>query len=390
MKKTMVVCLLWIAFPSGASAQETGDVGMFYSSLSPHGEWISVDGGTYAWRPAGVEAGWRPYNNGRWVWTEDGWYWSSEEPWAWATYHYGRWYNDDFYGWVWVPGYDWAPAWVEWRYGGSYVGWAPLGPYAVFSVGWGIHYQRYWATPVSYWSFVDCNYICTPYVNQYVYRADDNMRFIGRTRTTGSVRSENGRIVTGGPDREFVERRGNIRVDRVDMVDVGDRSAAGVVREGGRERVSVYRPKIGVNDRPGAAARPDRVRTDDHRIGLDTRGTDIRRADGDRGERDLRRAEDYRQPQRMRPLENSIDLGRTPTGIRPDVSREHPAVRPDRPSSVRPGNEAQNPRREPAVSRAPQRLSASPHLQAEPGRSPAPRTATPRPAESGRGEKGRR
>jgi len=40
-------------------------------------------------------------------------------------------------GWVWVPGYEWAPAWVSWRYGDEYVGWAPLPPAAVWisSVG---------------------------------------------------------------------------------------------------------------------------------------------------------------------------------------------------------------------------------------------------------------
>jgi len=37
----------------------------------------------------------RRYSNGRWQRTDAGWYWSSEEPWAWATYHYGRW---DFSG----------------------------------------------------------------------------------------------------------------------------------------------------------------------------------------------------------------------------------------------------------------------------------------------------
>jgi hypothetical protein len=25
---------------------------------------------------------------------------------------YGRWYFDSFYGWVWIPGRDWGPAWV--------------------------------------------------------------------------------------------------------------------------------------------------------------------------------------------------------------------------------------------------------------------------------------
>ncbi len=98
-------------------------------------------------------------HHGRWIWTDDGWYWASDEPWGWAAYHYGRWYYDDYYGWIWIPGYDWAPAWVEWRYGGDYIGWAPLGPYAVFSVSFGIHYRNHWVTPHHWWSFVHCGHI---------------------------------------------------------------------------------------------------------------------------------------------------------------------------------------------------------------------------------------
>jgi hypothetical protein len=55
----------------------------------------------------------------------------SDEPWAWATYHYGRWNFTDRYGWYWVPQTHWAPAWVSWHSGGGYIGWAPLYPSGV-------------------------------------------------------------------------------------------------------------------------------------------------------------------------------------------------------------------------------------------------------------------
>src|SRR5690606_18244380 len=32
------------------------------------------------------------------------------------------------WGWVWYPGYEWAPAWVSWRYGDDWVAWVPLAP----------------------------------------------------------------------------------------------------------------------------------------------------------------------------------------------------------------------------------------------------------------------
>lgn len=286
MKKLFAVALLALVCAAIAPAQEQADIGMFYSSLGSEGEWISMEGGTYAWRPSGVDPGWRPYTDGHWVWTDDGWYWASEEPWAWATYHYGRWYCDDYYGWVWIPGYEWAPAWVEWRDGENCVGWAPLSPYAVFSVNWGLHYRRYWATPYSYWSFVDCRYMGAHDLHRYLYPAGDNARFIGRTRTSGSVRYDNGRIITRGPGRDFVEQRGNIRIAHADLVDVQDRSRAGMLRDGGAERIGVYRPRFDADSRGAVVAHPDRVRSDDHPLGLDTRGTDLRRREDARSGRE--------------------------------------------------------------------------------------------------------
>jgi uncharacterized protein DUF6600 len=100
----------------------------FHAPLAGHGTWVEVSSHGQCWRPANVAVSWRPYSFGHWVWTDFGWYWISDEPWAWACYHYGWWVYDPVYGWVWVPGIEWAPAWVSWRVGGGYIGWAPLPP----------------------------------------------------------------------------------------------------------------------------------------------------------------------------------------------------------------------------------------------------------------------
>lgn len=100
----------------------------FHAPLTEHGVWVTVGSYGRCWRPARVAVGWRPYCDGRWVWTDCGWYWESDEPWAWACYHYGYWAFDSQYGWVWIPGIEWAPAWVSWRIGGGYIGWAPWCP----------------------------------------------------------------------------------------------------------------------------------------------------------------------------------------------------------------------------------------------------------------------
>ncbi|HTP30116.1 MAG TPA: DUF6600 domain-containing protein [Anaeromyxobacteraceae bacterium] len=107
----------------------------FEDALAGLGEWVTV-ADQRVWRPPNVRPDWRPYFYGSWTWMEQGWFWVSDEPWAAATYHYGRWNYDGGYGWVWVPGCTWAPAWVVWRFGDGVVGWAPLatkgGSYSAF------------------------------------------------------------------------------------------------------------------------------------------------------------------------------------------------------------------------------------------------------------------
>jgi hypothetical protein len=106
-------------------------VAEFHAPLAPHGVWVEVGSYGRCWRPAHVAVGWRPYCDGHWEWTDCGWYWVSDEPWAWACYHYGTWVYVSHEGWLWVPGIEWAPAWVYWRVGGGHIGWAPCAPHGV-------------------------------------------------------------------------------------------------------------------------------------------------------------------------------------------------------------------------------------------------------------------
>lgn len=119
----------------------------FDEALSPYGEWTDVDS-TRVWRPSASVVGddFQPYaTNGQWVSSDYGWYFQSDYPWGWAPFHYGRWALDANYGWIWIPGTVWAPAWVDWRIGGGYIGWAPLPP-----IGWSVVVQP-WRP---YWCFV--------------------------------------------------------------------------------------------------------------------------------------------------------------------------------------------------------------------------------------------
>ncbi len=117
--------------PPPPAGSEVADAEVFYSGLSPYGTWTFVAPYGRVWIPA-VGFGWRPYYYGRWVLTDWGWTFASDDPWGWAAYHYGRWNWAVGFGWYWIPGFTWGPAWVSWRYGGGYAAWCPLGPRGVY------------------------------------------------------------------------------------------------------------------------------------------------------------------------------------------------------------------------------------------------------------------
>lgn len=114
------------------------EISLFRDALSPYGDWLWVDPWGWAWSPWDVEPGWRPYTDGHWVWTDLGWTWVSDRPWGWAPFHYGRWTWHDPYGWIWIPDTVWAPAWVAWRTGHGWIGWAPLPPQARWRISIGL------------------------------------------------------------------------------------------------------------------------------------------------------------------------------------------------------------------------------------------------------------
>ncbi len=115
----------------------TGDFNNFYEPLGAYGSWFQTRDYGYVYQPTVVrDSSWRPYTRGRWAFTNQGWTWASSEPFGWACYHYGRWALLRNVGWVWVPGSEWAPAWVTWRESPGHIGWAPLPPE---TLGWSGH-----------------------------------------------------------------------------------------------------------------------------------------------------------------------------------------------------------------------------------------------------------
>ena len=149
----------------------------FYDALSPYGQWINNPQYGYVWMP-NVGPDFKPYStNGNWVYTDGGWTWASNYPWGWATFHYGRWFFEEGYGWMWIPGNEWAPAWVSWRQSPQYYGWAPLGPSVSISVSSGGGYNP----PAHYWCFVPQQYVTSPHVNNYYVIEQQNVTIINNT-----------------------------------------------------------------------------------------------------------------------------------------------------------------------------------------------------------------
>jgi len=242
MKKILVLSFLLIttSLIFSRSFERNYSVGMFYSSLRPYGEWIYFDDNLIVWKPYGVSSFWKPYYEGRWVWTRHGWYWDSFEPYGWAVYHYGRWIYDDYYGWVWIPDNQWAPAWVEWRYNDNYLGWAPLPPYAEFGIDFGIRFSIAWRSHHHFWNFVSYKNFCSPNVHKYLIISKDVERFFDKTKYRTNYHFRDREVYNGGIDKNLIERKSNSRIPERSVRIAEDREASGTRRG---DEISIYRPR---------------------------------------------------------------------------------------------------------------------------------------------------
>ncbi len=182
-----------VSFSAGI---EIGSPNDFYEPLTPYGQWVTVGSYGRCWHPVNVDPGWRPYCEGHWESTDCGWYWVSDEPWAWACYHYGSWVDDPSQGWCWIPGTEWAPAWVTWREAPDYVGWAPCGPGGA-------------VLAPSLFVFVDIHHFHDPIRPNGVIV--NNTTIINRTHVINDIRRE---------DRDFDGRRSRVVINQGPKVDV--------------------------------------------------------------------------------------------------------------------------------------------------------------------------
>jgi hypothetical protein len=259
----LVLALAAVAFAGGlavssppvACADDVDvDVSLFFGALEPYGEWVNVDTYGYVWVPEDVDYAWRPYYLGHWEWIDGlGWTWVSEEPFGWATYHYGRWVYLDLYGWSWIPGSVWSPAWVEFRYGGGYIGWTPIGP----SAGWRIDLgpvDAYLTFGPYAWTFVPVRWFTAPVLTTYYVSPVYSPWLVTAATTTYRPADISGRVVLNGVEPAVIEKETGTKVARRKLKAVESADAAGKARVEG-DSVVLYRPKVAPRA-PKAAPKP--------------------------------------------------------------------------------------------------------------------------------------
>jgi probable HAF family extracellular repeat protein len=211
-----------VAQPQGegqnVSESNAENYNVFYSKLSAdEGNWVEAGDYGYCFRPR-VSRDWRPYQDGHWVWTDRGWYWDSNERFAWATYHYGRWADISGTGWCWIPGNQWAPAWVSWRQSDEDVGWAPLPPEADYSgngiSSWSDSY--YGIGPAAY-AFISYSHWHEPSYARSFEPPGRNVQIFNQTRNVTNIVTNNNVINNFGPPVQTVAARTNRNIQQVKL-----------------------------------------------------------------------------------------------------------------------------------------------------------------------------
>ncbi len=225
-----IVCLLALWLPTAKARAAQGEVSyeFFYASLQASGTWLESANYGYVWQPriAVDKFDWRPYADGYWSHTDQGWTWISYEEFGWATYHYGRWARLSDIGWIWVPGFEWAPAWVSWRASPGLtgrnvppstrtvpdavgvepeevVGWAPLPPEAAFNPARGFSPQVDLAFQLGpdIYNFVPARHFGEIVLRPWIFRAAANAGLMASTWNCTNIifRPNPGFIWSGGP-----------------------------------------------------------------------------------------------------------------------------------------------------------------------------------------------
>jgi hypothetical protein len=240
-------------------------VNSFYDTLAPYGSWMDVDGYGRCWRPSVVayNPGWQPYcDQGHWVYTDCGWYWSSDYSWGWAPFHYGRWFQHSHWGWCWTPDTVWGPSWVTWRYSNDYCGWAPLPPFAGYREGGGFFYRGLnvgfgfdFGLGINCFTFVPIGRFCDPHPRRFRATPTQVTQIYNHTTVINNFNGHGRNLANRGIDPEHITAVTRTPIHPISIRDTTSPAGRGAHRDqpshDGRTLV-VNRPHFVDNPTPGA------------------------------------------------------------------------------------------------------------------------------------------
>lgn len=233
--------------PAGPPGSQL-ELSLFWDALSPYGDWLWVDPWGWAWTPWDVEPGWRPYTDGHWVWTHLGWTWVSARAWGWAPFHYGRWTWHEPYGWIWVPDTVWAPAWVAWRAGHGWIGWAPLPPQIRWRFGIGLDLGNVdlgRSIAGHGWSFCDQHDFLDRRIVRRLAPLPRNAHLVQETRDATRYEEIERRVAVRSFSVEDIESQvGTVPRYRIENIERPPHRGEAL----SRDAVRIYRPDVRVRD----------------------------------------------------------------------------------------------------------------------------------------------
>lgn len=265
---TTAAMLLSAAIASASPVEVS--ISVFHDQLAPHGRWATASSYGSVWIPGGVAAGWQPYVDGEWVYSDYGWTWEADDPWGDVPYHYGTWAWVDPYGWAWIPGTVWAPAWVTWAYTDDYIGWAPVPPsFAVSARG---YFGPAVVVSAARYVFVPAPKFIGVRVASVRLPAAQSAVIVSRATRTTRFEVQGGIVRAAGPPVKNVERAigrplERVSVDRLHVrptsLSAGGFSNVKSVRVVAPEKERAHLAASGKDRGPSAAPEKERARTEE-------------------------------------------------------------------------------------------------------------------------------
>jgi hypothetical protein len=246
-----------VAYGAAQEYRTDTDIDYVYTYLTPYGNWVTIDPYGYVWVPRHMGYQWRPYSDGHWVSTDDGWTWIANEEWGSIPFHYGRWGYDDDWGWYWVPGTIWGPAWVSWRWSDQYTGWAPLPPGAEFRAGSGFVSLSF-NIPSRFWVFIQAPHFLDRDIYHNTLPYERNSTIINFTSIHNNIYFRDNRVVNEGIGTDAVQR---VTRQQVPHYRIQDGRQPGPARVAGND-IQIYRPafRADVGAKPKAILNRDQAR----------------------------------------------------------------------------------------------------------------------------------